>query len=124
MQTQGTDIETALARDPVLASKIAQDKVEVETSPEKTSNLPKEVSSNGKLVVAEEIVEGHIALKSLRLFLSALGGHHPSLFFVSWILAVILSRCVLILRVWFLGVWGSQYESKDPSEVNLTLCVL
>jgi hypothetical protein len=74
-------------------------------------------NGQGKLVTAEEVVEGRISFKSLKLFLGALGGRHPMLLLVSWLSAVISSRLILILRVWFLGFWGSQYETHGPSEV-------
>lgn len=74
-------------------------------------------NGQGKLISAEEVVEGRITFKSLKLFLGALGGRHPMLLLVSWLFAVISSRLILILRVWFLGFWGSQYETHRPSEV-------
>lgn len=81
-----------------------------------------EVNSQGKLITAEEIVEGRISLKSLQFFLGALGGRHPILLLAFWLFAVTSSRLILILRVWFLGFWGSQYETHAPSEVPIQRC--
>ncbi|KAF8963028.1 hypothetical protein BDZ97DRAFT_1920149 [Flammula alnicola] len=121
VQTQGTDVRLALEHDPVLASEIEQDE-EITEVPEDTPRPLKKIpdADAGKLVVAEEIVEGRVTWKSMQLFLDALGGDHPVLFFTSWILIVGTSQWVVTLQTWFLGFWGSQYETHAPSEVRLS----
>jgi len=76
--------------------------------------------STGKLVVAEEIVEGRVSWKTMNLLISGLGGRHPVLFFTLLILGLIGSRLTYIAQTWFLGVWGSQYENHSPSDVRLS----
>ena len=75
---------------------------------------------DGKLVVAEEIAQGHVTWKSMKLLLSAFGGNYnPILFFVIWLSAISVESLVLTLNLWFLGKWGSQYELYPPSEVRV-----
>ncbi|KAF8969860.1 hypothetical protein BDZ97DRAFT_1902271 [Flammula alnicola] len=99
VQTQGTDIDVGLANDPILALEVEHDKALIEMEKEEIQPTPQTIL-DGKLVVAEEIVEGHITWRSMKLLLLGFGGNHPILFFT-----------------WFLGFWGSQYETHDPSEV-------
>ncbi|KAH9480765.1 ATP-binding cassette transporter abc4 [Psilocybe cubensis] len=90
--------------------------------PEKpTDALVPSSSTNpaGKLVMAEEIVEGHITWRSMKLLLSALGGRHPTLFGVLWIGGLVLCEATFMMQPWFLGVWGAQYEKYPASEVRL-----
>ncbi|KIJ23254.1 hypothetical protein M422DRAFT_786228 [Sphaerobolus stellatus SS14] len=79
----------------------------------------KETNSAGKLIMAEEVAEGRVSRKSVKLFLSALGGKHPIIFFTLWILGILLSDWVEMLKIWFLGYWGSQYETRPASEINV-----
>ncbi|PPQ77073.1 hypothetical protein CVT25_014886, partial [Psilocybe cyanescens] len=81
---------------------------------------PAEVSNDGKLVVAEEILEGHITWRSLKLLTSALGGRHPILFYLGLTAMLSTVQISSVLQTWFLGVWGAQYESHAPSEVSLS----
>jgi hypothetical protein len=74
--------------------------------------------TDGKLVIAEEIAEGHVTWKSMKLFLSGLGGDFPLMFFSIWISVSFLTDWVNTFQVWFLGYWSSKYETHTPSEVN------
>lgn len=76
-------------------------------------------SDHGRLTVAEEITEGRIRWKSIKLYLAALGGHHPVVFFSVWATGFLLTDWVNTFQTWFLGYWGSQYEKHPPSEVNV-----
>ncbi|KIJ38971.1 hypothetical protein M422DRAFT_258389 [Sphaerobolus stellatus SS14] len=91
------------------------DKVEEEITP------VKETKTAGKLIMAEEVAEGHVSWKSIMLFLTALGGNHPGIFYTLWIFGLVLSDWSQLLKLWFLGYWGSQYEThvSDPSKVNV-----
>jgi hypothetical protein len=74
--------------------------------------------ADGKLVIAEEIAEGRVTWKSMKLYFSGLGGDYPLMFFSIWISVTLLTDCVNTFQVWFLGYWGSKYENHTPSEVN------
>ena len=80
--------------------------------------IKKDSSTDGKLVVAEEIAKGHVTWKSVKLYLSALGGDYPLMFFFIWISASFLTDWMDAFQVWFLGYWGTQYETHLPSEVD------
>ena len=75
----------------------------------------------GKLIVTEEIAKGHVTWKSIKLFLTGLGGDHPLIFFSLWLTGSLLSDWINTFQVWFLGFWGSQYENHPPSEVRAIL---
>ena len=106
----------ALANEPLVAS-------ESERFPreEIKHTIKKESSADGKLVVAEEIVRGHVTWKSVKLYLSGLGGDYPLMFFSIWISASFLTDWMDTFQVWFLGYWGTQYETHAPSEVDALL---
>lgn len=74
--------------------------------------------ADGKLVIAEEIEEGHVTWKSMKLYFFGLGGDYPLMFFSIWISITFLTDWVNTFQVWFLGYWGSKYENHTPSEVN------
>ena len=78
-----------------------------------------ERKSDGELNLAEEIVEGRIAWKALKLYLDGLGGDHPFLFAMFWIAEYLATHAAINFGVWFLGYWGSQYENHHPEEVRV-----
>ena len=117
--SQSTDIEVSLHADPNLAAKFEVDREILEAGNEEIPLLANKVE--GKLIVAEEIAQGHVTWKSIKLFLTALGGDHPWIFFSLWLTGNLLSNLVNTFQVWFLGFWGSQYENHPPSEVRAPL---
>ncbi|KDR83065.1 hypothetical protein GALMADRAFT_238871 [Galerina marginata CBS 339.88] len=119
VQTQGTEIAAVLENDPRLAFEVEQEKKALEETKEDVQTPPK-ATSDGKLVVAEEIVQGHITWKSMNLLFSALGGRHAVFFFVTWIGGLIVASFTVTMQPWFLGVWGSEYETHVPSDVSLS----
>ena len=111
------DIEylgTAIANEPAVASESEHFPRTEEIKP----TFRKENSTDGKLVVAEEIAEGHVTWKSVKLYLSGLGGDYPLMFFSIWISASFITDWMDTFQVWFLGYWGTQYETHAPSEVD------
>ncbi|KJA23280.1 hypothetical protein HYPSUDRAFT_201568 [Hypholoma sublateritium FD-334 SS-4] len=78
-----------------------------------------EKSDHGRLVAAEEIAEGRIRWKSIKLYLAALGGKHPMVFFSSWAAGFLLTDWTNTFQTWLLGYWGSQYENHPASQVNV-----
>ena len=117
VRSQGIEqLGTALANDSSIAS-------EAERFPqtgidEVEAPIKKDSSTDGKLIIAEEIEKGHVTWKSVKLYLSGLGGDYPLMFFSIWISASFLTDWMDTFQVWFLGYWGSQYETHAPSEVN------
>lgn len=121
VRAQGTDISDLLANDPGLASEVEEEKKALEETKTEEAEAAVEAPAHGKLVVAEEIVEGHITWKSISLLISALGGKHPVLFILFLVGCIALGTTFYTAQTWFLGEWGAQYETHAPSEVNLYL---
>jgi hypothetical protein len=77
---------------------------------EDESNIP-----SGKLIAAEEVVEGHVAWPALKMYFLAVGGG------VLW--ATVFGSCIgaslaSVFHPWWLGEWARQYERQTPSEVS------
>ena len=112
----------ALANDPSLVSEgepVPATVIDEVKQLESTNK--KENPTHGKLVISEEIAKGHVTWESLKLYISGLGGDYPLTFFSIWISALVLTNCVETFQIWFLGYWGSKYETHAPSEVNAFL---
>ncbi|KAF8803419.1 multidrug resistance-associated ABC transporter [Phlegmacium glaucopus] len=125
IQTQGTEVALAPERDPILTSEIEHEKDVIDTEKDDAERVLQPHSpADGKLIVAEEIPEGHVSWKSMKLFFSGLGGSHPVFFFIVWTSGILLAECTMTVQTWFLGVWGSQYETHTPSEVNIPYYLL
>ena len=126
VQVQGTDLSDLLGDNPRLAYESEEERKVLEEETQTKSNLkdaepaPKPIA-DGKLVLAEEIVQGHVTWDSMKLLISALGGRYPILFCVAFIGILGVNTCIYTSQTWFLGVWGSQYETHSASDVNLYL---
>ncbi|KAF8953252.1 multidrug resistance-associated ABC transporter [Flammula alnicola] len=118
VKTQETEVSLAVARDSKLASEVKEDQEITEIGQEDIQTAPKK-PADGKLIVTEEIVEGHVTWKSIKLFLSSLGGNHPILFFFAVLGILLFNELSITFQVWYLGYWGSQYEHHPASEVDL-----
>lgn len=79
--------------------------------------------AKGKLIVAEEIQQGHVTWKAMKLFFSSLGGNHPILFFLVFSFGLLVTDLATMSQSYFLGHWGSQYVERNPDEINPFLCV-
>ncbi|KAH7100034.1 ATP-binding cassette transporter [Auriculariales sp. MPI-PUGE-AT-0066] len=78
---------------------------------------PEVTQRDGKLVMPEEVEEGHVSWPALNLYFRALGGPtFWSVFLVGLFGASIFS----IIQTYFLGYWARLYdEVSDPSEVSV-----
>ncbi|KAF9013115.1 hypothetical protein BDQ17DRAFT_1419297 [Cyathus striatus] len=83
----------------------------------------KPTKSDGKLIVTEEIAKGRVGWKALKLFLSALGGNYPVIFFAVWMVGIVSADVGMTLQTWYLGFWGSQYEGGGPVKASYYLSV-
>jgi hypothetical protein len=80
--------------------------------PEDDDSKAKPVS--GKLVIAEEVAQGHVSWAALNLYFSSLGGG------IYWIAVVggdITAHILGAVQPLYLGIWAKEYETKPPSEV-------
>ncbi|KAF9811113.1 hypothetical protein IEO21_06662 [Rhodonia placenta] len=120
--SQGT-LSNALEHDQMLAAEVAQD---LELLEKAGQNIHQDRSSgddskraHGKLVVSEEISEGHLGWSSLKLFLKSVGGGRPILYCVITLCIAFVSEFLDNLSYWYLGFWARQYEEHPPWEVNV-----
>lgn len=127
---KGNDLKAALASDKKLAAEAQKDAEIVANAESELTSTSHSAESqppaaqaatkapDGKLMVAEEIVEGHVTWKSLKLLFTGLGGNHPILFFVTCVAGLAITDWCSTFQTWFLGYWAGQYETRPGSEVN------
>ncbi|KAF8883972.1 hypothetical protein BD779DRAFT_1787388 [Infundibulicybe gibba] len=116
--SQGS-ITEALAKNRKLAMELSREHHALRKTEEEVDSPPADDSKDGKLIVAEEIEEGHISWAALKLYLAGLGGNHPVLFFLTFALGLILTEFVNTIQTWYLGYLASQYEKHPASEVAI-----
>ncbi|KAF9030066.1 P-loop containing nucleoside triphosphate hydrolase protein [Rhodocollybia butyracea] len=118
--SQGT-VSDALSKDSTLAHQVEIDETIEEAVEEISPDGDKKKPSDGegKLIVAEEVQIGNVGWPALRLLLKGLGGQHPILFFATFFTGMVLSDIGEIFQTYFLGYFASQYETHEPSEVNV-----
>ncbi|KAF9476113.1 multidrug resistance-associated ABC transporter [Pholiota conissans] len=125
IKSQGTQISVALSRDSKLAREAEHDKeIAIIEGEVLDDNAPAKKAGNGKLMIAEEIVQGHVTWRSFKLLFSSLGGDHPIMFFSVIVAGLLLNEWTYTFQVWFIGYWGSQYEHHPASEVPVYLYLL
>ncbi|KAG1889339.1 hypothetical protein F4604DRAFT_1711826 [Suillus subluteus] len=113
-------ISEAIAKDNKLAAEMAKEQ-EVLGKEAQVVDTPEEpkAKSDGKLVMSEEIAEGHVSWPAFKLYLTGLGGNYPVTFWVAFLALMGLTDFANTVQTWFLGYWASQYEDHLPSEVNV-----
>ncbi|KAF9009619.1 multidrug resistance-associated ABC transporter [Cyathus striatus] len=79
--------------------------------------------TDGKLIIPEEIVKGRVGWKAMKLFISALGGKYAALYFTIWITGIISADVANNFQTWYLGFWGSQYETGRPVQASYYLSI-
>jgi hypothetical protein len=100
-------IAEALATDKVLAEELNKDQEVLDKKTEEIAALlVKETKADGKLIVAEEIEEGHVSWDALNLYFHGLGGNHALLFFILLLTSLGLGQLFIAFRAWFLGYWA------------------
>ncbi|KAF4617299.1 hypothetical protein D9613_006273 [Agrocybe pediades] len=118
-QAIGKDLSIALENDPTLASQMAREEEAMEMEEQVVNEVKKpEEKPDGKLILAEEIAEGHVSWRSLKMFLVGLAGDRPTFFFTAYLLGLTLMHTGNLFALWFLGYWGSQYESHRPEDIQ------
>ncbi|KAJ7286214.1 hypothetical protein C8J57DRAFT_1446843 [Mycena rebaudengoi] len=120
VHSQGT-IAEALAMDKVLAEELSKDQAVLDRKEDEVDALPAtaDLKEDSKLIVAEEIAEGHVGWPALKLYLKGLGGDHALLFFTFLLLGLALTEISMTLQTWYLGFWASQYNNHHASEVDV-----
>jgi len=122
--SQGS-ISEAIAQDVEFAAEVAKDQEVLEKEAEviDTPEEPKADAkkSDGKLVMSEEIAEGHVSWPAFKLYLVGLGGKYPLTFWVVFLALMGLTDLANTMQTWFLGYWASQYEGHQSYEVDVRL---
>ncbi|KAI0753304.1 P-loop containing nucleoside triphosphate hydrolase protein [Daedaleopsis nitida] len=73
----------------------------------------------GKLVVAEEIGEGHVRWDALQLYLNNTSSV-PWIYWSIYIGTLCLTHILINSQTYALGYWAAQYEHHVPSEVSVS----
>ncbi|KAJ7630177.1 multidrug resistance-associated ABC transporter [Roridomyces roridus] len=76
-------------------------------------------TTDGKLIVAEEVQLGHVSARSFKMYFNALSNDNPILFFTCLVGGLFLSQCFVSLETWQLGYWARQYDERAPEDVNV-----
>ncbi|KAH9939278.1 uncharacterized protein BXZ73DRAFT_99482 [Epithele typhae] len=121
VSSQGT-LSKVLTGDAELSKELAQEEAELKKTQEAVDDAEFEAvttKSDGKLIVAEEIAEGHVSWSAVRLYLSSMGGRHAVLFWFTTLIMLALVETAQVLQTYWLGYWAAQYEEHDPSEVSV-----
>ncbi|KAJ3867511.1 P-loop containing nucleoside triphosphate hydrolase protein [Lentinula novae-zelandiae] len=108
--THSNDVEAYLDSSKDLLEQL-EERVDSDAKEEKEVD-----SSNGKLIVSEEVLKGTGAswaatlmlTQSVNLYITGLGGKHPSIFFVTFFSCLATSHLVGVVQTWYLGYWASQ----------------
>jgi hypothetical protein len=114
----GFDISAVLENDLALARKAEAEQEESDVVVDDVNK--EEQKSDGKLILAEEIVEGRITWRAIKLYLDGLGGGHPFIFMTVWLVGLAVTHAAVNFGVWFLGYWGSQYDNHPPDQVQVS----
>ena len=111
---QGTVAEV-LKMDPKLRKQVELEKAEADTDGKESDELAKLDDGKGKLVVPEEKAIGRVEFAAIKLFLNGVGGPLMWTLYIGFCWAGVMMD---VSRTWYVGYWSSQYEGKDPSEVD------
>ncbi|KAH9019330.1 hypothetical protein EDB83DRAFT_2508434 [Lactarius deliciosus] len=116
-------VSDALKKDKTLAKELAEGTRVIKDDENKIdSQEPDETvkQADGKLILAEEIAEGHVSWDAVKLFVSGLGGAHPVLFWIVFAGGLLLCDTLMTVQTWFMGYWAEQYVIYPPDQVNIT----
>ncbi|KAL4069345.1 P-loop containing nucleoside triphosphate hydrolase protein [Scleroderma citrinum] len=118
--SQGT-VSEAIANDAKLGVKIVDEQEALQRQEDIACNaveVPKK-EGDGKLVMAEEILEGQVSWTAMKLYLASVGGGHTALFWFAFLFLIAMTEVITVLQTWFLGYWSSQYDNRPASKVDV-----
>ncbi|KAJ7741259.1 P-loop containing nucleoside triphosphate hydrolase protein [Mycena metata] len=124
VRSQGSVSE--LTKRGLLAAEIREDQQvldktdqEVDTEDPVASVADTSKPADGKLIVAEEIQLGHVSASALKMYLLAMGGKYPILFFALFFGGLFFNETFVALRTWELGYWARQYDLFPADQVDV-----
>ncbi|VDB89909.1 unnamed protein product [Peniophora sp. CBMAI 1063] len=105
-----------LAKDKDLAKEAKEDAQALEKAEEEIDEADDDLDtvirkSDGKLIVEEEVAEGHVSFKALSIFFSALGGNHGTLFWIAFLGGVTMSDVFVNTQTYWMGRWADAYNN-------------
>ncbi|PSR71469.1 hypothetical protein PHLCEN_2v12736, partial [Hermanssonia centrifuga] len=117
--SQGSVSET-LAKDSKLVEEFKHEGEAIELNENEDENevIDSEVK-DGKLIVTEEVEEGHVSIGAFMLFLRAAGGKWPILFWLNYIGSDSMAEICDAMEMWWLGWWAGKYAIHDKGEVSV-----
>ncbi|GJJ15115.1 hypothetical protein Clacol_009390 [Clathrus columnatus] len=110
--SQGS-LNDALSRNEGLLEEVMQEQLALKKAEE--SEAEKDIKQGGKLVLAEEVVVGHISWATLKLYYLNMGG---ALFWFAFVFGMLAVKSLYVVESWVLGQWAAQYESRSPESVS------
>ena len=138
--SRGSALDTVaeyITRSPELVEKVPDEEKKVDQ--EEPDAAAKQ--TDGKLIVAEEIAEGHVSWDAcnyhlpsdytpeaypvckVKLFFKGLGGSHVFLFWICFVGGLLLCEVFMAGQTWIMGYWAEQYVLYPSEPVNVTLYV-
>ncbi|KAJ7596700.1 hypothetical protein C8J56DRAFT_294246 [Mycena floridula] len=116
-------VSEIIAKDKDIAVAIQEEQAAIDKADEEVDTIAPVVDAgtkaDGKLVVKEEIEEGHVSWPALKLYINGLSGNHPFFFFLAFLGGVVLCDISNTGQTWFLGYWARQYDDPDVTYVNV-----
>lgn len=131
-------VSDAMAMDKTLAHEVEEEAQIIEKTETEVVDAEepdaKAKQADGKLIVAEEVAEGHISWaarkypkafrcvlacslpSAVRIFFSALGGKHSLAFWFFFTVGLALSDVFSSLQTFWMGAWAEAYDRVDRSE--------
>ncbi|OJT09188.1 ATP-binding cassette transporter abc4, partial [Trametes pubescens] len=76
----------------------------------------------GKLVVAEEMEDGHVGWSALKLYLSNTS-NRPTLFWAVYVSAHIVHNLLINAQAWYLGRWASHYLTRYSAMIVISMAI-
>ncbi|KZV63837.1 P-loop containing nucleoside triphosphate hydrolase protein [Peniophora sp. CONT] len=115
-------VTDVLTKDEDLARETAQEAeklLKVDEEIEEPGDLVEEseTKADGKLIVKEEVAEGHVSLRAMKLFWTAAGGEHPVLFWTLFIGGIFVHHSLANLQAFWLGYWADAYARPGSVDV-------
>ncbi|KAJ7029298.1 P-loop containing nucleoside triphosphate hydrolase protein [Mycena alexandri] len=127
VQSQGS-ISELTKRGPLVAQIRKDQRVldktdqEIDTEDPVASAVDISKPADGKLIVAEEIQMGHVSSSALKMYLLAMGGKYPIMFFALFFGGLFFNQTFVVLRTWELGYWARQYDLLPADQVDVYQC--
>ena len=120
------DISPYIAKDEKLRNELATELEHLEREQQILEGKPTEnpQEEGEKLIVDEEVGEGTVSWKAMNLYFSSFSSFKPAFTLSFWIGGVVAMQALNSFAIWFLGEWGTQYETHAPEDVPAVSWVL